>query len=123
MNISIHILNTEINVLIFKSIEDIRIATSIHAEVQILQTHSIREWPQNKDNLEPSVGRYLPIRHDPAMIDGVAMNNIMNNMNNETNNHTFSVQKKILHQLHSNHMETEKTWLITRVRILDQHEC
>ena len=33
----------------------------------------IRGWPQNKDDLEPTLDRYWPIRHDLAMIIGIAM--------------------------------------------------
>ena len=73
MSISIHTLSTAVDVLICTSIEDIRTAVSTDAELQMLQTHIIRGWPQNKDDLEPSLGEYQPIRHDLTIIDGVAM--------------------------------------------------
>ena len=73
MNISIHTLNTPIDMLVCILIEDIRTAMSIDAELQILQAHVIKRWPQNKDDLEPSLGRYWSIRHDLAMINDVSM--------------------------------------------------
>ena len=61
------------DILVGKSIEDIRNATSIDTELQLLQTYRIGGCPQNKDDLEPTLGRYWPIRHDLAKIDCVAM--------------------------------------------------
>ena len=46
---------------------------STDAKLHMVQAYIIREWPQNKDDLEPTLGRYWPIRHDLLMVDGVAM--------------------------------------------------
>ena len=42
-------------------------------KLQMLQAHIIRGWPQNKDELEPSLGVSWPIRHNLAVSNGVAM--------------------------------------------------
>ena len=73
MSFSIHTLSKAIDVPVCTLIEDIRTATIEDAELPMLQTHIIRRWPQNKDDLEPSLGGYQPIRHDLTTIDGVAM--------------------------------------------------
>ena len=73
MSISIHTISIEIVVLVCTSREDIRTAMSKDAELQMLKTHIIRGWPQNKDDLEPSLDGYWPIRHDLAMMNSVTM--------------------------------------------------
>ena len=42
-------------------------------ELQMLQAHIIKRWPQNKDEIRPSLGRDWPIRHALAMINGAVM--------------------------------------------------
>ena len=73
MSISIHTISTSIEILVCTSIEDIRAAMSEDAELQILQEHIIRGCPQNKDQLEPSLGQYWPIKYNLVMTYGVAM--------------------------------------------------
>ena len=63
MSIRIHTFSTAIDILVCTSIEDIRTLVSEDAELQMLQAHIIRGWLQNKAYLEPSLGRYWPIRH------------------------------------------------------------
>ena len=70
---SIHTIRTVVDVPVCTSIEDIRAAASEDAEKQMLQAHIIKGWPQNKDVRVPSLGRYWPIRHGLAMIDGVTI--------------------------------------------------
>ena len=62
MSISMHTISRAINILVCISIEDIRTAMSEDKELQMLQSYTIRGWPQNKDELEPSLGGYWPIR-------------------------------------------------------------
>ena len=76
MNISIHTLSMVIDVPVCKSIKNIRNAMSIDAELQLLQTYIVR-------------GEYWPIRHDMAIIDGVAMKDRQIII-------AFSLQKQIL---------------------------
>ena len=66
------------------------------AELQMLQAYIIRGWLQNKDDLEPTLQGYLPIRHELAIIDGVAMKGKQIII-------PFSLQMQILDQLHNNH--------------------
>ena len=73
MSISIHTLSTAVDVPVCTLIEDIRAAMKEDAELQILQAHIIKGWPQNKDETESNVGGFWPIRHDLAMVNGVAM--------------------------------------------------
>ena len=54
-------------------IQYIRTAMGMDAKLQMLQMHIIRGWPQNKDDLEPSLSGYWSIMHDVIMIDGVTI--------------------------------------------------
>ena len=73
MSINIHTINTAVYIPVCMSIEDIRAEMSEDAELQMLQAHIIKEWPQNKGEIESSLGGYWPIRHNLAMIDGVTL--------------------------------------------------
>ena len=73
MSISIHTISTMIDALVCMLIENIRAATSEDAELQILQAHIIRGWPQNKDELQHSLGGHWPIRHALSIIYGIAI--------------------------------------------------
>ena len=73
VNINIHTVSTVVDVPVCMLIEDLRAAMRKDAELQMPQVHKIKAWPQNKDETEPSLRRYSPIRHDLAMINGVAM--------------------------------------------------
>ena len=73
MNINIHTLNMAIGILVCTSVEHIRNAMSINVELQMLQTSMTRAWSQNKDDVESTPHTHWPIRHDLAIIDGVAM--------------------------------------------------
>ena len=74
MSINIYRINTKIDIPVYMSIEDVRAAVSEDTELQMLQTLIIRGLPQNKEELEPSLDSYWPIRLDLAMTDGVVMN-------------------------------------------------
>ena len=50
-----------------------RNAMCIDVELQMLKTYVTRGLPQNKDDLKPTLGRYWPIRHDLAIIEGLVM--------------------------------------------------
>ena len=71
--IYIQTLSTAIGIPVCISVESKRKAISIDAELKMLQTYMIRSWAQTKDDLEPTVQRYWPIRLDLGIIDGVAM--------------------------------------------------
>ena len=58
MSITIHTLRMGIGIQVCMSIEDIRTAMHIDKELQMPQTHIIRGWLQNRDDLEHSLGRY-----------------------------------------------------------------
>ena len=47
MRINLHTLSKAVNGLACTSIEDIRTAMSEDAELQMLQTHIVKGWPQN----------------------------------------------------------------------------
>ena len=74
LSISMHTLSMAIDIPVCTSVEEMRNAMSIDAEPQMLQTYILRDWPQNKDNLEPMLSRYWSIRHELALIDSLAMN-------------------------------------------------
>ena len=69
-----------------------------------IHTYKIRGWSQKKDNLEPTLWGYWPIRHKLAITNGVAMKGKWIII-------PFSLQIQILHR---NHMGIEKTWLLKR---------
>ena len=58
MSISIHTLNTGIDILVCALIQNTKTALSEVEELQILQVHIRRGWPQNKGDLEPGLGGY-----------------------------------------------------------------
>ena len=62
MNISIHTINTAVDVPICMSIEDIRMATEEDMELQMLKRYIIRRWPHTREVLGPGVEKYLLIR-------------------------------------------------------------
>ena len=97
MSIYIHVISTAADILVYMSIEDITAAIIEDAELQMVQTNIIRGWPPNKEELEPMLAGYWPIRNDLAMTDGVAMKGKQIII-------PFTLQKQILDQLHSSHM-------------------
>ena len=72
MTISIHAISTSVDIQVCTWIENIRATISEYTDLQMLQAH-MRGWPQNKENLEPGLGGYWPIRHNLAMSNGVVM--------------------------------------------------
>ena len=107
INISKHAVSTAVDISVCTSIEDIGAATSEDAGLKMLKAHITRGWPWNKDELEPNLGGYWPLRHDLAMIIGVTMKDKWIII-------LFMVQKQILDQLHSIHMGTDKTSIFVR---------
>ena len=84
---------------IYTSINDIRAATDKGADLKILKLYLIREWPHTEGEVEPGVERYWLIRHELVIIDGIAKQSRIT---------PYILQKKILEQLHSNHVGIEK---------------
>ena len=107
INMSICTISTKVDVPACRLIEDIRAATSEDTELQILQAHKIKGRPQNKNEIETSLDGYWPIRHNLAMINGLAMKDRCIIV-------WFALQKQILDQLHSNHIEVKRIWLLVR---------
>ena len=61
MSINLHAMNPVVDIPVCTSIEDIKAAIIEDTELQMVQAHIIRGWPNNKDELEPSLDRYWPI--------------------------------------------------------------
>ena len=59
MNVSIHTINTTVDVLICTSIEDIKATTEEEAELKILKRSIIRGRPHTKEMVEPGVEKTL----------------------------------------------------------------
>ena len=66
-------ISTTVDIQICMSLEDIREAPNKNMEMQILKTYIIRGWPHTKDEVEPGVDRYWPVRHKLPVIDAAAM--------------------------------------------------
>ena len=71
MNVNVHSIRTEVEILICKSIEDIQVAMRQDSDLKRLNLYLIQGWPHTKDDVEHSMQRYWPIRHDLVMIDGI----------------------------------------------------
>ena len=87
--------------------KDIQTATEEDPKLQMLERYIIRGWLLTKDKIEPEVEKYWPIRHELAMIDCVEIKG-------KSIIIPCLLQKQTLKQLHSNHMGTEKRWLLAR---------
>ena len=61
MNISIHTINTTVDIPICTSIEEIKGAREEDMELQMLKRYIIEGWPHTKDGLEPWLEKYWPI--------------------------------------------------------------
>ena len=73
MSKRIHTISTWVDIPVCTSTEDIRASISDDTELQKLQAHLRKGRPQNKDEIEPSLGGYWSIMHDLVIISGVAM--------------------------------------------------
>ena len=73
-------------------------------------------WPHKKDDVAQDVQKYWPIRHELAMIDGMAIKDKQITIPSQ-------VHTQILIQLHSNHMGIKKTRLVAQTCILVRYEC
>ena len=115
MSISKHTINAIADILICRSIGDIKAATEKDAKLQMLKGYIIRGLPHTKEAVEQGVEKYWPIRNELTTIDGIAVKG----------KHIiipYPLQRQFLVQLHNNYMGIEKTCL-TSVSVLDQHEC
>ena len=107
MNISVHAVNTTVDISICIAIEDIKTATEEDAELQMLKRYIIKRWPHTKEGVGPGLEKYWPIRHALGMIYGIAIKGKQIII-------SFLFQRKILRQLHSNHMGIKKMQLSVR---------
>ena len=96
MNISIHTINTIVDIPIFTSIEDIKVATGDDVELQMLKRYIIRGWPHTKEGVD-RLEKYWSTRHELAMINSIAMKG-------KQIIEPYLLQRQIIEQLHSNHM-------------------
>ena len=74
MNISIHAVNTTVDITICTSIGDITATTEEGVELQMLKRYIIKWWSHTKDRVEPGLEKYWEVRHELALSDGIAMN-------------------------------------------------
>ena len=107
MNVTMYVFITALGIPISISIEDMQAASSQDVDLLGLKAYIIRGWPHTKDEVEYSIHKYWPIRHEPAVIDGIAMKGKIIII-------PSNLQNQILEQLHSNHMVIEKTRLLQR---------
>ena len=73
MKISIHIVNTTADIPVCMSIDGIKVAIEEDAMLQRLKKYIIKGWLHIKNRVEPGLEKYLLIKHELAMIDGIAM--------------------------------------------------
>ena len=73
----------------------------------MLKSYIIQGQPHKKDEVKQNMKHYWPIRHEVAMINGIARN--CNKIIVP-----FLLPREILKQLHSNHMGIEKMRLLAR---------
>ena len=73
----------------------------------MLKRYIISGWLHSREALELETEKDLPTRHELAMINSNAMKSKCIII-------PYLLQRQILEQLHSSHMGTEKTCLLTR---------
>ena len=64
---------TAVDILIYTSIADTQEANRQDVDIQRLNSYIVQGQPHTKDNVEHGMQKYWPIRHEPAVIDGIAM--------------------------------------------------
>ena len=72
MNICIHTISTALGIPIGASIEDMRVVNGQNADLQMLKAYEITGWSQTKDELEFSMLKNSPIKHELAINFGIA---------------------------------------------------
>ena len=87
------------------SIEEIQHASLQDAHLQQLKTFIIAGWPHTKDELHTNIRLYWPYRDKPVVIDGVILKGRCIIIPD-------SLKQQVLAQLHTNHMDIEKTKLL-----------
>ena len=99
--LSINTINATVDLSVCISKQDIQEATAQDANLHGLKAYIIHGCLHKKDEVAQDIQKYWPIRHELAMIDGVAVKGKGIIMPSQ-------LQMQILSQLHSNHMEIEK---------------
>ena len=107
MSVNMHAISIVVDIPICISIEDIQAATRQDADLQRLKSYIIQGWPHTKGDIEHVMQKNWPIRHGLAMIDGTVMKGKQIII-------PFTLHNQILEQLHSNHMDIDKTRLLVR---------
>ena len=102
----IHTISTATDIPISTSIEDMRSATNGKMELQMLKNYIFRGLLHPKDDVEPDVERYWPIKNELTMIDGIAMKGKQIIIH-------YILQKQIQEQLHSNHIDIKKAQFLS----------
>ena len=88
-----------------QDIRSIQEATAQDANLQDLKAYSIHGWPHKKDDVTQDIQKYWPIKHEFAMIYGVAEKGKRIIMPSQ-------LQMLILSELHGNQMGIKKTWFL-----------
>ena len=73
IHVTMHALGMAVGIPICTSIEDIQATTSQDVDLQRLKMYIISGWPHTKDEVEHSIQKYWLIRHELAMINGIAL--------------------------------------------------
>ena len=64
---------TSVDIPTCTSIENIQVVFQKDTDLQRLKYYIIQGWPHNKDEVKQDMQKYWPIKHELAMINGIAM--------------------------------------------------
>ena len=104
LSINISAIETAVDLPVCTSIHDIQEATTSDVHLQELNAYIIKGWLHKKDVVQ-DLQQYWPIRHELALIDGMAIKGKLFIVPSQ-------LHVQILIQLHSNNMGIEKIRLL-----------
>ena len=105
LNKNVNEVETVVDLAKCTSICNIQEATAGDMHLQELKAYIIKDWSHKKEDVAQDIQKYWPIRHWLVMIDSMVVKGKWVMI-------TSQFQVQLLKQLHSNHMEIEKTRLL-----------
>ena len=68
MNVNILAISTAVDIPIYTSMEEIQTVTSQDSDLQRLKSYIIQGWPHTKDEVQHSMQKGWPVRHELVVI-------------------------------------------------------